>query len=298
MTRLRRGELELALQAMPTPPLPDRRLRADLSRLLRADPPAAPHHQGENTSAAWGVANFLLRLREKYQPRLPRLDQRRRHLVPRAAVPRVQVHPREARRGAAGRLRPRARADPAAARGVPRAAGGGRRATRPTTSSAPSPPTAAGRGLQAVIVSGDKDFYQLIGPGVALLNPGRGGPAAVEETLGGRVQRLRAARRPAGAGGGLPRAGGRQLRQRARGEGHRREGGAEAPARVRRPRHHPGARRRGQRQAGPRGAARAGRQRAALAGAGDASSATCRSSSTSAPSAPCRSPIRRPRSGS
>jgi DNA polymerase-1 len=33
-----------------------------------------------------------------------------------------------------------------------------------------------------VIVSGDKDFYQLIGPGVALLNPGRGGPAAVEET--------------------------------------------------------------------------------------------------------------------
>ena len=33
-----------------------------------------------------------------------------------------------------------------------------------------------------MIVSGDKDFYQLIGPGVALLNPGRGGPAAVEET--------------------------------------------------------------------------------------------------------------------
>jgi len=41
----------------------------------------------------------------------------------------------------------------------------------------------ADRGLQAVIVSGDKDFYQLIGPGVALLNPGRGGPAAVEEEL-------------------------------------------------------------------------------------------------------------------
>jgi DNA polymerase I len=40
---------------------------------------------------------------------------------------------------------------------------------------------AAARGLQAVIVSGDKDFYQLIGPGIALLNPGRGGPAAVEE---------------------------------------------------------------------------------------------------------------------
>ena len=41
--------------------------------------------------------------------------------------------------------------------------------------------TAADRGLQAVIVSGDKDFYQLVGPGIALLNPGRGGPAAVDE---------------------------------------------------------------------------------------------------------------------
>ena len=37
------------------------------------------------------------------------------------------------------------------------------------------------RGWQVVVVSGDKDFYQLIGPGVALLNPGRGGPAAVDE---------------------------------------------------------------------------------------------------------------------
>ncbi|HNG91671.1 MAG TPA: hypothetical protein PLB32_02670, partial [Acidobacteriota bacterium] len=37
-------------------------------------------------------------------------------------------------------------------------------------------------GLQVVIVSGDKDFYQLIGPRVALLNPGRGGPGGVDET--------------------------------------------------------------------------------------------------------------------
>ena len=37
------------------------------------------------------------------------------------------------------------------------------------------------QGWQVVIVSGDKDFYQLIGPGVALLNPGRGGVAGVEE---------------------------------------------------------------------------------------------------------------------
>ncbi|CAN5851726.1 DNA polymerase I [soil metagenome] len=40
---------------------------------------------------------------------------------------------------------------------------------------------AAEQGLEAVIVSGDKDFYQLIRPNVCLLNPGRGGPAAVEE---------------------------------------------------------------------------------------------------------------------
>ena len=44
---------------------------------------------------------------------------------------------------------------------------------------------AAGRrrraGSSSVIVSGDKDFYQLIGPGITLLNPGRGGPAAVDE---------------------------------------------------------------------------------------------------------------------
>ena len=37
------------------------------------------------------------------------------------------------------------------------------------------------RDVEAVIVSGDKDFYQLIRPGVSLLNPGRGGNAMVEE---------------------------------------------------------------------------------------------------------------------
>jgi DNA polymerase-1 len=36
-------------------------------------------------------------------------------------------------------------------------------------------------GVNVVIVSGDKDFQQLVRPGVWLLNPGRGGPAAVDE---------------------------------------------------------------------------------------------------------------------
>src|SRR6059058_4522526 len=36
-------------------------------------------------------------------------------------------------------------------------------------------------GVNAVVVSGDKDFQQLVKPGVWLLNPGRGGSANVEE---------------------------------------------------------------------------------------------------------------------
>jgi DNA polymerase-1 len=39
----------------------------------------------------------------------------------------------------------------------------------------------AAAGLNVVVVSGDKDFHQLVRPGVWLLNPGRGGPAAVDE---------------------------------------------------------------------------------------------------------------------
>jgi DNA polymerase I len=40
---------------------------------------------------------------------------------------------------------------------------------------------AAAEGVPAVIVSGDKDFQQLVAPGIWLLNPGRGGPAGVDE---------------------------------------------------------------------------------------------------------------------
>jgi DNA polymerase-1 len=36
-------------------------------------------------------------------------------------------------------------------------------------------------GVNVIVVSGDKDFQQLVRPGVWLLNPGRGGPASVEE---------------------------------------------------------------------------------------------------------------------
>src|ERR687896_408148 len=40
---------------------------------------------------------------------------------------------------------------------------------------------AVAQGINVVVVSGDKDFQQLVRPGVWLLNPGRGGPGAVEE---------------------------------------------------------------------------------------------------------------------
>lgn len=38
------------------------------------------------------------------------------------------------------------------------------------------------RGIRTVIVSGDKDFYQLVDENTHLLNPGRGGAAGIEET--------------------------------------------------------------------------------------------------------------------
>ncbi len=137
--------------------------------------------RGENTSAAWGVTNFLLRLRDKYQPDYvvwvndagdsfrtaeypeykstrEKLDEelqadfdtaveRIRELLAAFRIPLVEVEHYEAD-DVIGTL---------ALMG-------------------------AGAGMQSVIVSGDKDFYQLIRPGVALLNPGRGGPAGVDES--------------------------------------------------------------------------------------------------------------------
>ena len=169
--------------ATPTPPrlflidgyaLIYRAFYAMIARPLRTS-------KGENTSAAWGVVNFLMRLREKYHPdyvawindagtsfreeRYPdykstreKLDdelqadfdravERIRALLEAFRIPLVTV--------------PGYEADDVIGTLASRAAEGG---------------------LQAVIVSGDKDFYQLIGPGIVLLNPGRGGPAGVEET--------------------------------------------------------------------------------------------------------------------
>ncbi|MBA2628099.1 MAG: DNA polymerase I [Gemmatimonadales bacterium] len=136
--------------------------------------------KGENTSAAWGVVNFLLRLREKYQPdyiawvndagvsfrteRYPEYKSTRQKLDQELQADFDRSVERICQLLEAFR--------------VPILAVKGYEADDVIGTLAKR---ASDRGLQTVIVSGDKDFYQLIGPRIALLNPGRGGPASVEE---------------------------------------------------------------------------------------------------------------------
>lgn len=137
--------------------------------------------RGENTSAVWGAVNFILRLREKYKPdylawvhdmgssfreeRYPDYKSTREKLDEELQADFDSSVHRVTQLLAAFRIPllgvPGYEADDVigtiAARAMPE------------------------HGVEAVIVSGDKDFYQLIGPGVSLLNPGRGGPAGVDE---------------------------------------------------------------------------------------------------------------------
>ena len=137
--------------------------------------------KGENTSAAWGVANFLLRLREKYSPQFVGW------INDAGSSFRAERYPDY--KSTREKLDAELQADfdrslerikeILAAFRVPLVTVPGYEADDVIATLATK---AAAHGLQAVIVSGDKDFYQLIAPGVALLNPGRGGPAGVEET--------------------------------------------------------------------------------------------------------------------
>src|ERR1043166_9734017 len=136
--------------------------------------------RGENTSAAWGVVNFLLRLQSKYRPDylvwvLDAGDSFRTPRSPEYKPPRQKLG-----------LELQADFDRAIEQ-----VGGLLAAFRVPVVSVPGYEAddvigtlarrEAAAGRQVIIVSGDKDFYQLIGPGVALLNPGRGGPAGIEE---------------------------------------------------------------------------------------------------------------------
>jgi DNA polymerase-1 len=136
--------------------------------------------RGENTSAAWGVTNFLLRLRAKHRPEylgwVHDVGESFRHQqYPAYKATREKLD--EQLQQDFDRSIERIEQILAAFR-VPVLGVEGYEADDVIGTLAER---AAGRGLQTVIVSGDKDFYQLIGPRVALLNPGRGGPAAVEE---------------------------------------------------------------------------------------------------------------------
>ncbi len=137
--------------------------------------------QGENTSAAWGVVNFLLRLREKHKPDYLAWINDAGDSFRTAKYP--------AYKSTRQKLDAELQADfdraceridqLLAVLGVPLVEVAGYEADDVIGTLAVQ---AAASGMQAVIVSGDKDFYQLIRPGIVLLNPGRGGPAAVEET--------------------------------------------------------------------------------------------------------------------
>src|SRR6266700_4093136 len=136
--------------------------------------------RGENTSAAWGVTNFLLRLRAKHRPEylgcVHDVGESFRHQqYPAYKATREKLD--EQLQQDFDRSVERIQQILAAFR-VPVLGVEGYEADDVIGTLAAR---AAQRGLQSVIVSGDKDFYQLIGPHVALLNPGRGGPAAVEE---------------------------------------------------------------------------------------------------------------------
>ena len=80
---------------------------------------------------------------------------------------------------------------------------------------------AAAAGLEAVIVSGDKDFYQLVGPSVHLMNPGRGRCDGRRRGLGHRGKCGREVRDPAAPDRGLLGLGRGFFGQRSRRRGNR-----------------------------------------------------------------------------
>jgi len=136
--------------------------------------------RGENTSAVWGITNFLLRLYENYKPEYigwvhDRGVSFRSTQYPEYKATREKLGEEMQQDFDRSLERVCQILD---AFHIPVIAINGYEADDVVATLAAG---AVGKGLQAVIVSGDKDFYQLIGPGIALLNPGRGGQAAVEE---------------------------------------------------------------------------------------------------------------------
>src|SRR5687767_680135 len=136
--------------------------------------------KGENTSAAWGIANFLQRLLTSYEPeylgwvhdsglsfrheRYPAYKATREKLTEELQADFDRGMDRICQLLEAYRIPiitlPGFEADDVIGTLVNRS---------------------VKQGVNTVVVSGDKDFQQLVRPGVWLLNPGRGGSAGVEE---------------------------------------------------------------------------------------------------------------------
>jgi DNA polymerase I len=132
--------------------------------------------RGENTSAAWGITKFLLKILEEHQPDYLGVvfdaGTSERHEIYAEYKATREKMPTELEASL-----PRVRELIEAFR-VPVIELVGYEADDVIGTLAEE---ALERGVETVIVSGDKDFYQLIRDGVCLLNPGRGGPGAVEE---------------------------------------------------------------------------------------------------------------------
>ncbi len=177
-----RGELSLMQPRLPTSPrlflvdgyaLIYRAFFALISRPLTTS-------RGENTSAAWGVVNFLQRLIDTHKPEYVAW------VHDSGLSFRHEQYP--AYKATREKLGEELQAD--FDRGMERieellAAFNVRVLALEGYEADDVIGTLARQGVDAgvnvVIVSGDKDFYQLVRPGVWLLNPGRGGPASVEE---------------------------------------------------------------------------------------------------------------------
>ena len=137
--------------------------------------------RGENTSAAWGVVNFLQRMLNQHHPDYVAWihdagSSFRKEVYPAYKATREKLNEELQADFDQGLQRIR---ELLQAFGVPVIAEDGYEADDVIGTLARQ---ATAQGINVVIVSGDKDFQQLVRPGVWLLNPGRGGPASVEES--------------------------------------------------------------------------------------------------------------------
>ncbi len=148
--------------------------------------------KGENTSVAWGVANFLLRLLRGHHPDYLAWvhdagTSFRHEVFPEYKATREKLEPEL--QEVFDRSLERVEQLLSAFR-VPLVVEDGYEADDVIGTLAQR---AVDQGWDAVIISGDKDFYQLVSEHIALLNPGRGGPAAVDEVwvdAGNAAERL------------------------------------------------------------------------------------------------------------